>query len=356
MGRRLGALLLVATVVASACSSSTGATAPAAADIGEPTATAAPTSEPVVEPTPEPTVVPQPTTVPEASCASVPTGATDTSLTALGNDYDVRIYVPSTFDGQLPLPVVLDWHGLGSNGTEQRLLTGYEDVAETEGFIAVHPTGLPEEGGRTSWQLLDDPDSGRDDLVFADLLIDELVTNWCADPARVYSTGMSNGGFFTARLICERADRVAAAVSVAGTYHLPDCAPTRPVPYIAFHGTDDIVVPFGGGGSILLEEDPDALALAFFDQVMPDEFTEFTQDAGCAAEPAVTAVSDEVIRYDYTGCTDDVPMSFFEITGGGHTWPNSPIAEVIGDALGYFTLDVDATVDGWTFMAEHSLD
>ena len=105
-------------------------------------------------------------------------------------------------------------------------------------------------------------------------LIDELVANWCADPARVYSTGMSNGGFFTARLICEMADRIAAAVSVAGTYH-PEgvsirratcrtsrsTAPTtRSVPYRRWRlDADDAPTA------------PDELRV-FFEQVIPEEF------------------------------------------------------------------------------------
>ncbi len=361
IARRLGAVLFGASLVIGACAraddpvdaAAVGAAAVGADEPTAPTSTTAP--EPADEPDPTATAEPEPPPVEEGSCASVPTGATDTTLTASGNAYDVRVFVPSTFDGQAPVPVVLDWHGLGSNGTEQRLLSGYEELAEAEGFIVVHPTGLLDDIGLASWQLFAEPDSGRDDLAFADLLIDELVANWCADPARIYSTGMSNGGFFTARLVCERADRLAAAVSVAGTYHPPDCTPTRPVPYIAYHGTADIIVPFAGGESALLPDDADPSQLGFFDQVMPAEFAEFAEDADCRADPTMTDVSDEVIRYDYTGCADDAPMSFFEVTGGGHTWPSSPIADVLGDSLGYFTLDVDATVDGWAFMEAQSL-
>ncbi len=39
----------------------------------------------------------------------------------------------------------------------------------------------------------------------------------------------------------------------------------------------------------------------------------------------------------------------------GHTWPNTPILEEVGGALGYTTTDVDATVDSWAFFQEHSL-
>ena len=116
------------------------------------------------------------------------------------------------------------------------MYSDYEAVAEEQGFIVVHPTGVADEpGGPNSWQLFHSEGDTRDDLAFAGALIDELVANWCADPTRVYSTGMSNGGFFTAHLICEMADRIAAAVSVAGTYHPPGCVPSRDVPYMAIH-------------------------------------------------------------------------------------------------------------------------
>ena len=144
---------------------------------------------------------------------------------------------------------MLNWHGLGSNGPEQAAFTGYEALAASEGFIVVHPTGVPSpDTDANSWELVDGQDLARDDIAFANALIDTLIDEWCADPSRIYSTGMSNGGYFTARLVCEVADRIAAASSVAGTFHPDGCSPARPVPYLAFHGTEDLVVPFDGSG------------------------------------------------------------------------------------------------------------
>ena len=185
-------------------------------------------------------------------------------------------------------------------------------------------------------------------------LIDELVANWCADPARVYSTGMSNGGFFTARLICEMADRIAAAVSVAGTYHPDSCHPARDVPYIAIHGTDDKVVPYAGGDSTLMTADSPEELRVFFEQVIPEEFDEFALDAGCDAT-VDSDVGEDVIRHEYTGCDGDTPMIFYEVRGGGHTWPSSPMAALTEGALGYTTDDIDATRDGWAFMSQFTL-
>ena len=54
-------------------------------------------------------------------------------------------------------------------------------------------------------------------------------------------------------------------------------------------------------------------------------------------------------------CDGDASLVFFEITGGGHTWPSSPVADQVA-ALGYTTDDVDATADSWAFFEGYTLD
>jgi polyhydroxybutyrate depolymerase len=338
------------TVPASTVVATTAAPQPTTASTARPTSTTPDTTASVVVETTSATAV-------SATCSDLPIGVTDYTLDAGGAVRDVRVFVPSAFDGS-PLATVIDWHGLGSDGPQQAAVSGYEDVAEAEGFIVVHPTGVPAPGdSRNSWQLFATQD-GRDDVAFASALIDDLIANWCADATRIYSTGMSNGGFFTARLVCELSDRIAAASSVAGLYHPDACAPERPVPYIAFHGTDDRIVPFDGSGeSLLLTGGPlDDLLRVFFEQVMPDEFGEFAADNACDAQPTVAQIGDDVTEFEYTGCEDGVPMAFFEIDGGGHTWPSWAIADAVDGALGYTTFDVDATADSWAFFEQHRLD
>lgn len=296
------------------------------------------------------------TTIPSpAGCAGREAGAAGFVTEAGGPAVRVRVYVPAGA-GEEPLPVVLNWHGLGSNGGQQALLSGYEDLADAEGFIAVHPTGASAVGAAgNSWELAQFDVPGRDDLAMVDDLIDRLVTEYCADSSRVYSTGLSNGGFFTALLVCERADRIAAAVSVAGVSHPEGCRPSRPVPFVAFHGTADEVVPFDGGRSSLEGATPPAARGDFFDQSMPQEFAEFAADFGCLDQPDSVAVGDEVTRHDYVGCDGQVPLSFYEITDGGHTWPGSPLGPLLTAVLGRTTDEVDATSDGWDFLHQFSL-
>ena len=75
---------------------------------------------------------------------------------AFESDGRDRIYeqvVPASYDDLVPMAVVLNWHGLGSNGFEQIAFSDYTALAEAEGFIVIAPTGLPSEEGRNSWEL-----------------------------------------------------------------------------------------------------------------------------------------------------------------------------------------------------------
>lgn len=356
---RPSVLVLALVLLAAGCSSDGDETAADDSTVEESSSTTEAEAEAEVETTQADaaTTELETTTAPAGSDGcQVDIGIGRISSEAGGPIQGAQVYVPTTFDGTL-WPVVINWHGLGSDGPQQALFTDYEALAEREGFIVVHPTGTPGPGdSRNSWELIQLDVPNRDDVAFANDVIDQLIADFCVDESRVYSTGMSNGGFFTSRLLCDMADRIAAGVSVAGLSHPDECEPSRAVPFMAFHGTADEVVPFAGGQSSLVEDNATEGFADFFAQVMPDEFAEFAADFGCEPDPEVSDVGVETIRYDYVGCDDDVPLIFYEVTEGGHTWPNSPLGPLLLDSLGYTTTDVDATADGWAFMSQFSLE
>ena len=378
--RKIASMLVVLALLFAACAGSDGE---ATAVQAEPTATAAPvpTAEPeptatevpaptataVPEPTatevPEPTAEPTPTKTPgveettlASGCGSgVAPGITTESFQFEGRERVFEQVVPASYDDATPLPVVLNWHGLGSNGVEQIGFSDYAALAEVEGFIVIAPTGIPTPGDdRNSWELSPEQDPERDDLAFANTLLDLVIESLCVDADRVYTTGMSNGGYFSSVLVCEMSTRIAAAASVAALSHPDDCDPERIVPYIGFHGTDDAVVPFAGGQSSLAIDE----AVELFLLEIPAEFEEFAVDAQCDAEPVVTAISDEVISYDYVNCNDGLTMTFYEIVGGGHTWPGSAVSVALSEAigLGVTTTDISASETSWAYFEQHSLN
>ncbi len=287
----------------------------------------------------------------EPDCSAVPAaqvGLQTGTITSNGIEYQFQFIVPSSYDGTTPIPAVLDFHGLGSNGAQQALFSGIAGLAEVEGFLSVQPTGVPApDDDRNSWELPQFDQPGRDDVQMVLDMIDFLGQNICIDPGRIYSIGMSNGGLFTSEVVCDLSERIAAAVSVAGVTHDDSCEPTRAVPYLAFHGIDDTTVPFNGGGESSLG------ASDFFQQVMPEEFSQFADDFGCTGSED-SSVTAEITLTSYTGCNDDIEMGFYAIAGAGHTWPGSLVSVGI-TSLGVTNTDIDATATAWEFFQENSL-
>lgn len=290
-------------------------------------------------------------------------------VTSDGERRTFRVALPRNYDQSTPAPLVFDFHGLGSEGFQQALVSGIDAAASQNGYIAVIPDGAVNDLlGTRLWNLAagnEGPlaDLAVDDVAFVNELLDTLEAELCIDTARVYSMGLSNGGFFSTVLACEMADRIAAVATVAGITHPDDCDPARPVPVLHFHGTDDDVVPFDGGASSLtgqggslgdlegeqLEDFADSLF-----QPIETEVEQWAEANGCDPEPTVSEISAVVERRVFDSCGLDASVEFYVIEGGGHTWPGSIVMAFI-DSLGFTTLDVSATQLAFDWFDEHPM-
>ena len=158
------------------------------------------------------------------------------------------VHVPAGYRPDRAVPAVLLLHGNGGSAADLDQVSGLSELADRRGFLAVYPQGLGVGAGRSFWAAAGRIEGGVDDLRFTADLLDDLQARLCVDPARVAAAGFSAGGGVTARMACDLAGRVASVAVVAGAlYSEPgECRPSRPVPILAIHGTDDIVVPYGG--------------------------------------------------------------------------------------------------------------
>jgi polyhydroxybutyrate depolymerase len=237
------------------------------------------------------------------------------------------------------LPLVFDFHGFTSSGRQQAALTGFEAKADAEGFLVVHPegTGLP-----TSWNagsccgaaVLGDVD----DVGFVRAMIERISSGLDVDPHRIYSTGFSNGGYLTHRLGCEEASVFAAGAPVSGVLGMDSCAPSRPFPVLAFHGTADGVVLYDGGG------------WGGGDSVQ-DTMDGWAARNGCGATTHVTFEQGDVTCARYDACPEGADVELCTIEGGGHTWPGGTDMPLLGKT----THDLSATDAMWAFFAAHPL-
>ncbi len=143
-------------------------------------------------------------------------------------------------------------------------------------------------------------------------LIDNLGSQVCFDPKRVYATGVSNGGGMAARVGCDLSDMIAAVAPVAGGYStLPKC--TRPLrsSLLEIHGTGDPVVPYKGRGP---KHAGDVMTFV----------RQWAAANGCNATPARTRPAHDAVRFDWPSCRSGTHVAHVRLLGFGHGWPGAP--------------------------------
>ena len=265
-------------------------------------------------------------------------GTLDSSVTHFELEHDgatrsYEIHVPPGYDGASPHPLVLSFHGFTSSGLAQEESTKMNVVADREGFLVAYPNGLDQSWNAGLCCGLS-ATNGVDDVGFVRALIEDIGGRGCVDEARVYATGMSNGGFLSHRLACEAADVIAAVAPVAGVLGIDEaaCTPARPISIMHLHGTGDPLVPYDGGGLA------DSASVE-------DSTAGWLERNGCTGEPAVTYQNGMATCETVDQCSGDASVTVCTIEGGGHCWPGQP-CRMLGD-LGESTTDIDANEAMW---------
>jgi len=102
------------------------------------------------------------------------------------------LHVPPGYQASSSAAVVLDFHGHGSNASQQEHRSGMSLLSDQQGFIAVYPQGLVGPDGRTGWATGAGNSPQVNDVLFVSDLLNHLQGIFCIDPRRIYATGFSN--------------------------------------------------------------------------------------------------------------------------------------------------------------------
>jgi polyhydroxybutyrate depolymerase len=284
-----------------------------------------------------------------ASMKSPPDSATlvERTFDFEGVSRSYLLHLPEKIRNAPAVPVVLVFHGGLGRPENMPDTTGFNTLADTEGFAVAYPRGT----SRIEGVELDTWNGGLccgwaqsqnvDDIGFIRALLDDLSTQIDTDPRRIYAAGLSNGAIFSYRLACELADRIAAIGPVSGTQNIAACNPSRPVSVIHFHGTADRMVPPEGGygeGVSGFSFDPVRNSVDFW--VAADRCTVKTD------REQIGPVLHEV----HSPCADGTAVELYFIEGGPHGWPGgvayAPGADDPSNAI-------DATAVMWEFFKAH---
>lgn len=260
-----------------------------------------------------------------------------------GETREYKLYVPASYDGNTAVPLVFNLHGYTSNMDQQILYGDFRLIADTANFLVVHPNGTLDGGGNRFWNAFAAP--GVDDIGFLSTLIDTINNDYNLNLNRIYSCGMSNGGYMSYELACQLGNRITAVASVTGTMttaRMTACNAPKPTPIMQIHGTADATVPYNGNTG---------------NESIPDLVDFWVDQTNCNATPNMTNVPDNdpndgctAEHYVYSGGAQGATVEFFKILGGAHTWPGAPVS------IGVTNQDFDASVEIWRFFSQYSLE
>lgn len=287
---------------------------------------------------------PNPPASSEENCINA--GLNINRCTFIHNDIEryYLIYTPEAIEENSSIPLLFSLHGYGGSAIRNIEYSNYRSIADENSFIVIFPQGAPYTSQLSSssshwnsggWTV----GSDVDDVGFIETLIDLTIGKYNIDQNRVYSTGMSNGGFMSYHLACNLGSRIAAIASVTGSMTIQtydDCSPSHPTPVLQIHGAQDKTVPFDGNSALGMKSIPDAMSY-------------WASYNSCDIQPVI-AISDFFnegysIQYDYyENCLNNVSVELVLHSSMGHTWP---------------TLDshsISASENIWEFLSKYDIN
>lgn len=243
-------------------------------------------------------------------------GETNGTVMVGGVARDYILHVPRGYTGKTPVPLVTDWHPILFDDTTEQGVSGYQALADQEGFVVVWPNGIDH-----AWNIGDCCTTSRtvDDVGFARALVAKLEQQLCIDPKRVYATGYSMGGGMSYKLACDAADLV-AAIAPASFELMEDsewpCHPSRPITVISTNGTLDGVVPYNGGDT----NPPNGLMVVNHFIGAPKTFQKWAMLDGCTDQPTDAGGGCQT----YKQCQAGVEVTLCTVQGGNHLPGDAP--------------------------------
>ena len=255
------------------------------------------------------------------TCPTPALGPGDTNQTvivsAMGRTY--VLHVPSSYTGSTAVPLVIDFHAISGTGARERAASPYPAETDPEGVIMAFPNGVMGPDG-TAWNVGPCCVAGVDDVAFTRALVAQVRSVACIDPSRIYAVGVSMGGGMAYYLACHAADIFASVAPSAFDLlqeNAGDCAPARPITVIAFRGSADTLVPYGGGASSVVPGMPVTFLGA------QATFQKWAQLDGCTGAPSA---EDANGCATYSSCQGGVQVTLCTKQGGGQDQGDPSIA------------------------------
>ena len=227
------------------------------------------------------------------------------------------VHVPASYSGNDAVPLLLDLHGFTSHAADERRYSGQLAQSDKRGFIAVWPDGIALSWNAYGCCAVGDA-VGADDVGFLRSVIVALKARANVDAARVFVTGISNGGGLAQRMACESADLVRAVVSVSFPLNTDRCRPAKPIGVTEIAGTADTTIAYGGSTPPLAGLPNDLAGVPLGVQGARQSLASWKRIDDCSDDLTRRQINDFVRSEEYRSCNGGVRAGLVTVTGGKH--------------------------------------
>lgn len=260
------------------------------------------------------------------------------TITVDGIERSYILYVPDSYDSTQECALIINMHGRSRTASNQMSYGDFRPIADTAGFIIVHPQGTKDAQNRDHWNFNRSTNT-VDDVHFISDLITKLSSSYSIDSSRLFATGFSQGGFMSYYLACNLPDKLAGIGIVGGgMVDSVNCYQAFPIPIVHIHGTSDGQVPY------------DTYNISFL-------MSYCASNNGCKLVPNSRSLQNKsvadgstVTLYEYIDGIEGTMVTHYKVNNGGHTWPGTA-----GDLPGT-NYDIDASLEIWNFFNQFTTE
>lgn len=272
-------------------------------------------------------------------------------------------YLPSSYTGDTPTPIVFALHGLGDDMNNFYNSLSLNTFSEATGWIIITPQALmatvPVLGEiGNAWNsgagAEDTPlgtivlNEGVDDAGFLIAVLDSAENHLNINTDSVFFIGFSMGGFMSNRMGIEHGDRITAIASVSGTIgKFLSSEPSVNLNALHIHGTADGTVSYDnadinfGSGMIYSVGDGALDCVETW-----RSFNNCDETAIVNIFPDTQADGKTFERYVYLNGDNDSYVAHIKVNEGDHEWYFTPQNDMdyFSEIYKFFTNTMDFTV------------
>jgi poly(3-hydroxybutyrate) depolymerase len=238
----------------------------------------------------------------------------------LTRSYD--LHVPNGVSSATPASLIVDIHGFTQTKEDQARRSDFKSLSNANGFLVAYPQGINNQWNAGDAIFLGDPNIN--DVAFIRALVADVARRVRIDHSRVYATGHSNGSMLTHRIACEAADLFAGIAGMSGGLQFSnfnDCRPSRPISVKMYHGLNDNIVPYNGGG------------IGF--RPIRDTFDFWARTNQCSGTPQIFTNGRNKCE-TYTNCANGTQVSLCSLVALHNNIYDLRVLNVSSDALSFF--------------------